>query len=172
MNRKGTREGYLALIKKLRQRIPDIAIRSTFISGFPTETEEEFENMQLFIKEAEFFNCGFFAYSSEPDTGAYRLKPQVHPKTKAGRVRALYQTQEKIAKRLLDGLVGKQIEVVCDGIDYEKSCFVGRAYFNAPDIDGKVYFNAVEAMQGERYVINVTRADNYDLYGETEDYTV
>ena len=172
MNRKGTREGYLALIKKLRQRIPDIAIRSTFISGFPTETEEEFENMQSFIKEAEFFNCGFFAYSREPDTGAYRLKPQVHPKTKACRVRALYQTQEKIAKRLLNGLVGKQIEVVCDGIDYEKSCFVGRAYFNAPDIDGKVYFNAVEAMQGERYVINVTRADNYDLYGETEDYTV
>ena len=172
MNRKGTREGYLALIKKLRQRIPDIAIRSTFISGFPTETEEEFENMQSFIKEAEFFNCGFFAYSREPDTGAYRLKPQVHPKTKARRVRALYQTQEKVAKRLLDGLLGKQIEVVCDGIDYEKSCFVGRAYFNAPDIDGKVYFNAVEAMQGERYVINVTRADNYDLYGETEDYTV
>ncbi len=172
MNRKGTREGYLALIKKLRQRIPDIAIRSTFISGFPTETEEEFENMQSFIKEAEFFNCGFFAYSREPDTGAYRLKPQVHPKMKARRVRALYQTQEKIAKRLLDGLVGKKIEVVCDGIDYEKSCFVGRAYFNAPDIDGKVYFNAVEAMQGERYVINVTRADNYDLYGGTEDYTV
>ena len=172
MNRKGTRNGYLALIKKLRERIPDIAIRSTFISGFPTETEEEFEGMRAFIKEAEFFNCGFFAYSREPDTGAYRLQPQVHHKTKERRVRALYETQAEVAKKIMDGFVGKKIEVLCDGIDYEKSCFVGRAYFNAPDIDGKVYFNAVEATQGERYQVVITRAENYDLYGKTEDYTL
>lgn len=172
MNRKGTRNGYLALIKKLRERIPDIAIRSTFISGFPTETEEEFEGMRAFIKEAEFFNCGFFAYSREPDTGAYRLQPQVHHKTKERRVRALYEAQAKVAKKIMDGFVGKKIEVLCDGIDYEKSCFVGRAYFNAPDIDGKVYFNAVEATQGERYQVVITRAENYDLYGKTEDYTL
>ena len=172
MNRKGTRNGYLALIKKLRERIPDIAIRSTFISGFPTETEEEFEGMRAFIKEAEFFNCGFFAYSREPDTGAYRLQPQVHHKTKERRVRALYEAQAEVAKKIMDGFVGKKIEVLCDGIDYEKSCFVGRAYFNAPDIDGKVYFNAVEATQGERYQVVITRAENYDLYGKTEDYTL
>ena len=172
MNRKGTRNGYLALIKKLRERIPDIAIRSTFISGFPTETEEEFEGMRAFIKEAEFFNCGFFAYSREPDTGAYRLQPQVHHKTKERRVRALYEAQAEVAKKIMDGFVGKKIEVICDGIDYEKSCFVGRAYFNAPDIDGKVYFNAVEATQGERYQVVITRAENYDLYGKTEDYTL
>lgn len=172
MNRKGTRNGYLALIKKLREKIPDIAIRSTFISGFPTETEEEFEGMRAFIKEAAFFNCGFFAYSREPDTGAYRLQPQVHHKTKERRVRALYEAQAEVAKKIMDGFVGKKIEVLCDGIDYEKSCFVGRAYFNAPDIDGKVYFNAVEATQGERYQVVITRAENYDLYGKTEDYTL
>ncbi len=170
MNRKGTREGYLALFKKLRQRVPGIAIRSTFISGFPTETEEEFEGMLDFVKEAKLFNCGFFAYSKEPDTGAYRLKPQVHHATKKRRVAALYKAQGEIAAEILSGFVGKEIEVLCDGIDYEKGCFVGRAYFSAPDIDGKVYFYAGEAMQGERYMITVDQADSYDLYGHTDDY--
>ncbi len=172
MNRKGTRQGYLALLKKLRDRIPQIAVRSTFISGFPTETEEEFEGMKAFLQEANFLNCGFFAYSREPDTGAYRLQPQIHHATKNRRVRGLYEAQKEISKGLLAKFVGKTIEVVCDGIDYEKSCFVGRAYFNAPDIDGKVYFNATEAMQGKRYEIIVDSADAYDLYGHTEDYQI
>ena len=170
MNRKGTREGYLSLFKKLRERIPGIAIRSTFISGFPTETEEEFEGMLAFVREAKLFNCGFFAYSREPDTGAYRLKPQVHHATKKRRVRALYEAQEEVAKELLSTFIGKEIEVLCDGIDYEKGCFVGRAYFSAPDIDGKVYFYAGEAMQGERYFVTIDHADSYDLYGHTNDY--
>lgn len=172
MNRKGTREKYLALFGKLRTRIPDIAIRSTFISGFPSETEAEFENMKEFLREARLFNCGFFAYSREPDTAAYKMKPQIHHATKERRVRALYEEQAKISAEILGGFVGKRLEVVCDGIDYDKSCFVGRAYFNAPDIDGKVYFNAAEAVQGERYTVEITQADNYDLYGKTEDYTI
>ncbi|MBQ8429201.1 MAG: 30S ribosomal protein S12 methylthiotransferase RimO [Clostridia bacterium] len=170
MNRKGKREEYLSLLRKLRQQIPDIAIRSTFISGFPTETEEEFEQMQAFLQEAKFFNCGFFAYSREPDTAAYRLKGQLHHATKARRVRALYKTQEKIAYDILSGFVGKEIDVLCDGIDYDKGCFVGRAYFNAPDIDGKVYFNAANATQGEYYRVKIIRNDSYDVYGYTEDY--
>ena len=172
MNRKGKREGYLRLIDKLRKRIPGIAIRSTFISGFPTETEEEFEGMKDFIRQAKFLNCGFFAYSREPDTGAYRLKPQVHHATKQRRVRALYELQAQISTELLNQLVGKEIEVLCDGIDYAKNCFVGRAYFSAPEIDGKVYFNAAEAMQGERYKVIIDKTDAYDLYGHTEDYEI
>ncbi len=170
MNRKGKREEYLSLIRRLKEKIPTIAIRSTFISGFPTETEEEFVAMQDFLRKASFLNCGFFAYSREPDTGAYRLKPQVHHATKARRVRELYKVQAEISAKLLSEFVGKEIEVLCDGIDYEKSCFVGRAYFSAPDIDGKVYFNANEAMQGKRYKILIEKADAYDLYGRTEDY--
>ena len=172
MNRKGKRAGYLALLQKLRDRIPGIAIRSTFITGFPTETEEEFDGMKAFVEEARFLNCGFFAYSREPDTAAYRLKPQVHHATKRRRERALYELQAKISTELLSKYVGKEIEVLCDGIDYEKNCFVGRAYFNAPDIDGKVYFNATEAMQGERYQVLIDKSDAYDLYGHTEDYEI
>ncbi len=170
MNRKGTREGYLALFKKLRKRIPGIAIRSTFISGFPTETETEFEGMLSFVREAKLFNCGFFAYSREPDTGAYRMKPQIHHATKKRRVRALYEAQAEISSKILSKFVGQEIEVICDGIDYEKGCFVGRAYFSAPDIDGKVYFYAGEAMQGETYSVRIDSADCYDLFGHTNDY--
>ncbi len=170
MNRRGKREDYLALFKKLRERIPSIAIRSTFICGFPTETEEEFERMQDFIKEARLLNCGFFAYSKEPDTGAARMKPQIHHATKRRRVNALYALQRQISAELLKEFLGKRIEVLCDGIDYEKGCFVGRAYWSAPDVDGKVYFNAAEAMQGETYSVLIETADSYDVYGKTEDY--
>lgn len=170
MNRKGKREEYLALIKKLKEKIPEIAIRSTFISGFPTETEEEFLAMQEFLKEAELTNCGFFAYSKEPDTAAYRLKGHIHHATKQRRVKKLYQVQEEISAKLLSRFIGKEVEVVCDGIDYDKNCFIGRAYFNAPDIDGKVYFNALEAHQGERYSVYVHTSDSYDLYGYTKEY--
>ena len=172
MNRKGTREGYLALFKSLRARIPEIAIRSTFISGFPTETEAEFERMKAFLREAQLFNCGFFAYSKEPDTAAQRMKGHIHHATKRRRVKELYAVQEEISAKRLAEYVGKELEVLCDGIDYDKNCFVGRAYFNAPDIDGKVYFNAPEAVQGERYVVRIENADSYDLYGKTEDYVL
>ena len=170
MNRKGTRAEYLALIAKLRENIPGIAIRSTFIEGFPTETEEESEALADFLQEAKLTNCGFFAYSREPDTPAYKLKGQIPEAVKKRRVGRLYGVQEKISAEFLAGFVGKNIEVLCDGIDYENGRFEGRAYFSAPEIDGKVYFNAANACQGERYTVRVTRSDSYDLYGETEDY--
>ncbi len=170
MNRKGSRAAYLALFAKLRKEIPDICIRSTFIAGFPTETEEEHQSAQAFLREAKLDNCGFFAYSKEPDTGASRLKGQIHHATKARRVRALYQTQEQISAQKLAKMVGETVTVVCDGIDYERECFVGRSYQNAPDIDGKVYFNAVCATQGEEYEIIIKKTDSYDLYGCTKEY--
>jgi ribosomal protein S12 methylthiotransferase len=170
MNRKGTRAGYLRLLQKLRAKIPNIAIRSTFISGFPTETEEEFLQMQAFLREAKLVNCGFFAYSKEPDTPAYKLKGHIHHATKKRRVKALYETQRAVSEAFMKNWIGKKIEVICDGIDYERGCFIGRAYWNAPDIDGKVYFNASEAMQGERYTVLIEDGDAYDLYGKTEDY--
>lgn len=166
MNRKGTGEGYLKLIAKLRKEIPDIAIRSTFIAGFPGETEEQFENMLEFIKEAKLTNAGFFAYSREEGTPAYRLSDQIDEKVKQSRVKKLYAAQKKVSEERNKSLVGKQIKVICDGVDYDKQSFYGRAYFSAPEIDGKAYFTYDgEIKQGEYYNVKITKADAYDLYG-------
>lgn len=170
MNRRGSRAEYLALIEKLRKNIPDIAIRSTFISGFPTETEEEVEAMCEFLKQAKLVNCGFFAYSREPDTPAYKMDGQVPEAVKKRRVKKLYRVQKQISHEFLSSLIGKKIKVMCDGIDYENNRFVGRAYFSAPEIDGKVYFNAANAVQGEFVDVLITGCGDYDLYGRTEDY--
>ena len=170
MNRKGTREDYLKLFKRLRENIPDIALRSTFIAGFPSETEDECQALCDFLKEAKLDNCGFFAYSRERETAAYNLKGQLPAAVKNKRVKKLYSVQREISAQKLKRFVGKKISVLCDGIDYEKGCFVGRAYFNAPDIDGKVYFNAPFAAQGEYYEVLIYESDSYDLKGKTEDY--
>lgn len=170
MNRKGSREEYIALIKKLRKEIPEIAIRSTFILGFPTETDEECDGVISFLKEVKLDNCGFFAYSKEPDTPAYKLKGQITNSVKHKRVKRLYQVQSEISLQKISLFIGKKIRVLCDGINYKKNCFEGRGYFSAPDIDGKVYFNAHNAVQGQYYDIIVTKVDSYDIYGHTEDY--
>ena len=171
MNRAGSRAGYLKLIEKLRKNIPNIAIRSTFIAGFPSETEEEADRLADFLREAKLNNCGFFAYSREPDTAAYKLNGQVAYSEKRRRVKNLYAVQREISAKILKKYVGKTVKVLCDGIDYDKNCFYGRAYFSAPDIDGKVYFNAPHAAQGEYVNVKITAADSYDLYGATEDYS-
>ncbi len=172
MRRAGSREKYLALLRKLRENIPEIAIRSTFIAGFPTETEEEFESLCDFLREAKLDDCGFFAYSREEGTAAYSLKGQISSAEKKRRVKRLYSVQREISANKLKSYIGKRIKVLCDGIDYERACFVGRAYFSAPDVDGKVYFNAHSAVQGEYYNVIVTKSDCYDLFGKTEDYSL
>ena len=170
MNRKGSREEYLNLLNKLRAEIPGIAIRSTFICGFPTETQEEADAMSDFLREAKLDNCGFFAYSREPDTPAYKLKGQIPYSVRRKRVKKLYEVQREISREKIKDYIGKKLRVLCDGINYGKNCFEGRAYFSAPEIDGKVYFNANQAVQGEYYDILITGSDDYDLTGKTEDF--
>lgn len=166
MNRKGTNKEYLALIEKLRENIPEIAIRSTFITGFPGETEEDFKVLENFIKTVKFTNCGFFAYSREPDTPAYKLPDQIDEGVKKARVKKLYGVQKKISAEFLKTLIGKTITVVTDGIDYDKQSFYGRAYYSAPDIDGKVYFSSEDdIVQGETYKVYIEKTDDYDAYG-------
>ena len=166
MNRKGTGESYLELIKKIKSEVDGIAIRSTFITGFPGETEEDYKILCEFVKKAKFTNCGFFAYSREEGTPAYKLLNQIDEKVKEERVENLYKIQKSISLNFTKSKLGEKVEVVCDGIDYDKQCFIGRAYFNAPDIDGKVYFTSDEVVnQGETYVVLVEEVDEYDLYG-------
>ena len=170
MNRRGSRQGYLELIEKLRQSIDGLAIRSTFITGFPSETEEECDSMCDFLRLAKLTNCGFFAYSREVGTPSYKLKGQIPYGVKRRRVKKLYEVQSEISSAYLDGFINKSVKVLCDGIDYDRGCFVGRAYFSAPEIDGKVYFNAADAVQGEWYEVNIVSHDGYDMFGATGDY--
>ena len=168
MGRRGGRQEYLSLIEKLRREIPGIALRTTFITGFPTETEEEHRALLRFLEEAQFENCGFFAYSREEDTPAYKLKGQIPAQTKKRRRRELYEKQAEISARKLQAYVGKTVEVICDGVDLDKSCFVGRTYFQAYEIDGCTYFTAPHAEEGKRYRVTVTSAETYDLFANSE----
>ncbi len=168
MNRKGTYKSYLALVRKLKKQVKGIAIRSTFIAGFPTETEEDFNILLDFICKAKLTNAGFFAYSKEPDTPAYKLKGHLTKKVKEQRVKALYKAQSEIAFAFAKSKIGKTLSVICDGVDEDKQQFFGRTYFNAPDVDGKVYLTyqnkAIE--QGKAYKVKIKSAKGYDLFGE------
>ncbi len=167
MNRKGTGQGYLELINRLKSEVNGIAIRSTFIAGFPRESEEAFNNLVEFIKKAKLFNAGFFKYSKEQGTAAARLDGQVLAKVKSARWRKLYSTQKAVVKENLKQFVGKTIKVLAEGFDQDGLIYYGRAYFNAPDIDGKVYFfSADEVEYGSYLEVKIIKATGYDLYGE------
>ena len=157
----------MALIEKLKTQVKGIAIRSTFIAGFPRESEEAFENLVEFLKKAKLFNAGFFKYSKEEGTAAARLDGQVPQAVKTARYKKLYSVQKKVVKENNKVLVGKTFKVMAEGFDDEQLVYYGRAYFNAPDIDGKVYFFSSEDVEyGEFYDIKIIKATGYDLYGE------
>ena len=167
MNRKGKGEDYLNLINRLKTEIPNIAIRSTFITGFPFETEEDFEILLNFIKSAKLFNAGFFKYSKEEGTPAGKMQGQVPAKIKEQRLRKLYSTQKKVVKENYKDLIGKTVKVFAEGFDENELVYFGRAYFNAPDIDGKIYFfSSDEIKYGKTYDVKLLKASDYDFYGE------
>lgn len=167
MNRKGTGKGYLELIERLKTEIEGIAIRSTFITGFPTEDQESFDRLCEFIQKAKLFNAGFFKYSKEDGTAAARLDGHVGGSIKTARVKKLYSLQKKVVGENNKNLKGKTIKVVAEGFDSDRLVYYGRAYFNAPDIDGKIYFFSGEEVQyGEYYDVKIKTSTGYDLYGE------
>ena len=167
MNRKGTGKTYLDLIEKLKREVKGIAIRSTFITGFPTETEEDVSILVDFLKKARLFNAGFFKYSREEGTAAYKLDGQIKEGEKTRRLKKLYSVQKAVVKQNYKELVGKTFPVVAEGFDGDQLVYYGRAYFNAPDIDGKVYFFSGEEVDfGDTVNVKILRADGYDLYGE------
>ena len=165
MNRKGSGAGYLELVRKLKSEVDGIAVRSTFITGFPKESEEAFENLVEFLKKAKLFNAGFFKYSKEDGTAAARLDGQISAAVKTKRHKKLYSVQKKVVKENLQAFIGKTVKVLAEGFD--GLVYYGRAYFNAPDIDGKVYFFSGEEVEYGTYVdVEITTVTDYDLYGE------
>lgn len=164
MNRQGSRKGYLELIKTLKREVDGIALRTTFITGFPSETEAEHSAMLSFLEEAQLFNAGFFAYSREEETPAYNLKGQLSEALKQKRIEKLYEKQTQIATAILTGYVGKTLDVLCDSFAGKQA--VGRAYFSAPDIDTYVQFECNNPQVGKVYKVKILRCENMTLYGE------
>ncbi len=167
MGRRSCKAQLLSLTERLRREIPGIALRSTFIAGFPSETEEEHRALLSFLREVRLDQCGFFAYSREPDTPAYGMEGQVHPSTKKRWVRELYEAQAEISARNLTAWRGKTVSVLCDGRSGDG--WVGRTYFQAPEIDGTVLFSARGPLKaGEVYPVYIEDSDSYDLFGRCE----
>lgn len=169
MKRRNTRAEAKALVERIRAHDPNISIRSTFMVGFPGETEQDFEELVSFLKEEKLDNVGFFAYSREEDTLSYKMKPQVSAKIKKLRLHEVFMVQQEIAFEKLQNLVGKTLKVLYEGIDEETQSFVGRSEFLAPEIDGKIFFTADFCpLVGEFYNVKITSTSNYDLIGELE----
>lgn len=167
MNRKGSGEGYLKLVEKLRKEIDGIAIRSTFITGFPYEDESAFYDLISFLEKAKLTNAGFFKFSREKGTMAYNMPITVTGAEKTKRHKKLYSVQKKISKSNLKTFIGKDLEVLVEGFDEDRLVYYGRAYLNAPDIDGKVYFFASREVEYNTYErVRIIKADSYDLYGD------
>lgn len=167
MKRRNTREEAENLISRIREVCPSLSIRSTFMVGFPGESEEDYAELIDFIKEQRLDNVGFFAYSREEDTLSYDMKPQITQKIKKSRLRNAFLTQQGVAFEKLNSYVGKTLKVIYEGIDDKKQLFVGRSEFQAPDIDGKIYFKAdICPLIGEFYDVTIVNTDNYDLIGE------
>ena len=141
MNRRGTKETIVDVINKLRNKIPDIVLRTTFICGFPGETEEEFTELAEFVKETKFQRLGCFAYSQEEDTPASEFENQIDDEVRQRRAEIIMEQQMQIMEEYCNSLNGKTIEVVCEGYDRYAECYFGRSTADSPDVDGKVFFN-------------------------------
>lgn len=170
MARFGDRETLLALIGKLRAAMPEITLRSTFIVGFPGETEAQFLELCDFLKEAKLDRAGCFPFSCEEGTAAEKLSPQLDEETKQRRAEqfALVQTEVLAHKRA--ALVGAELEVICDGFDMERELFACRGEADAPEIDTAVWLPPeADLMPGEVYRVRVTGCDEFDLFASLAD---
>lgn len=142
MNRRGNRESLTALLNKIRERIPGVIIRTTFITGFPGETEEQFEELAEFAKEMKFQRLGCFAYSQEEDTPAAEMPDQIDEEIRQKRADIIMEHQQLEMERYCESLIGKELEVLVEGYDRLAECFYGRSYADAPEVDGCVFFRS------------------------------
>ena len=166
MYRGGDRESYTALVKKIRERVPGIVLRTTLITGFPGETEEQFEELCEFVKEIKFERLGCFAYSAEEGTPAAEFDGQLSVKIKEKRSEIIMEEQMFISDRFNESRLGQTIEVVTEGFDRYAECWFGRSAADAPEIDGKVFFTSDRKLRaGEFVLVTVDDIMDYDLLG-------
>ena len=167
MNRKGGSEIIMSAINRLRRAIPDITIRTSIITGYPGESEEEFRHLYDFVKEIRLERLGCFAYSEEEGTVAAKMENQVPVEERQRRADKIMELQTEIMAEKQRRLVGKDLWVICDDFDSENGLFVCRSVYDAPEIDGEVYLDADSDIQiGDIKKVHITQSDIYDLYGE------
>ena len=151
------------LIKKIRKLIPSVAIRTTFIVGYPGETEEDFQELYNFIKEMKIDKLGIFEFSREKNTKAYKLKPQIPSKIKKQRKKQLMELQQQVSKEINNKLIGKKLACIVEAIN-EDGIVVGRTYKDAPEVDGLVFINTkTPVTPGDIITVKITGAVEYDL---------
>ena len=165
MRRVGTGEDYKALIAKMRKEIPDLALRTTLMVGFPGETDEQFENLCAFIKDVKFDRMGCFAFSPEEDTPAYDMDNQLDDDVKNHRQEILMDLQYGISESLNKSRVGKTYKVIVDNV--KDDVCVGRSYMDSPEIDTGITFSSTPNIKiGDFVNVKITDVDGYDLVGE------
>ena len=156
---------YRKFIKKLRKKIKNVAIRTTFIVGYPGETEEEYQDLYNFIEEIKFDKVGVFEYSREKNTYAYSLKPQIKSNIKKKRRNALMKLQKNISLEVNKNCQNKKIRCIIEEI-HSDGKIVARSYKDAPEVDGLVYITSDEYLTcGDIVDVKITKVTSYDMYG-------
>lgn len=167
MGRRTSKEHLVEIIGKLRKEIPDIAIRTTLITGFPGETQEQHEELMEFVDEMEFDRLGVFTYSPEEDTPAAVMSDQIPEDVKEDRQAELMELQQEIAFDLAEEMIGREVLVMIEGKVADENAYVGRTYKDAPNVDGLIFVESEEElMSGDFARVRITGALEYDLMGE------
>ena len=167
MNRKGNKETLRSLIELIRAKIPGITVRTTLITGFPGETEEQFCELHEFVNEVRFDRLGCFPYSAEEDTVAAAMPDQIDEQTKIDRMEHIMETQMTVSAENNKKKCGKTVEVLTEGYDDYIKCYFGRSEADAPEIDGKIFFIAKKPLKiGEFVKVKIFDTIEYDLMGE------
>lgn len=167
MNRCGDKKSLTNLINKLRERVPGIVLRTTLMTGFPTESEEDFTELSEFVRDMRFERMGCFAYSAEEGTAAARLDGQIDENIKQHRRQIIMEQQQCIMAEEAAKKMGETVNVLCEGYDRLAECFFGRSYADAPEVDGKVFFSCEgdKPQIGDVVKVKITDTIDCDLMG-------
>ena len=167
MGRRTSKQELIDIVQKLRKEIPDICLRTTLITGFPGETQEQHEKVMEFIDTLEFDRLGAFTYSPEEDTPAATFEDQIDEEVKEDRQADIMELQQEIAFDKAEDMIGREVLVMIEGKVADENAYVGRTYRDAPNVDGLIFINTdVELISGDFAKVKVTGALDYDLIGE------
>ena len=167
MGRRTNQEQLRTIITKLRKKIPDIVLRTTFITGFPGETKEEHENVLRFIDEMEFDRLGVFTYSPEENTPAALMPDQIDEEIKVSRRNEIMELQQEIVFEKAEALIGQEFVAIIEGKISGENAYIGRTYRDTPGVDSNIFvLTDEELMTGDFVKVKVTGTNEYDLIGE------